>query len=107
MKKKKLSPSAQKLEDKLIRLSKTTKVRPKQVNLSDVFQFNQEEVIKRTEKQFKDAPKSEGEMDDGCLITPKNDDQGYQGDGTEWIYEQDEDGTLYKRMMGSDKKVRF
>ena len=69
---KKLSPSAQKLKDELIRLSKTTKVRPKQVNLSDVFQFNQEEVIKRTEKQFKDAPKSEGEMGmEGCLIRPK------------------------------------
>ena len=32
------------------------------------------------------------------------DEQGYQGDGTEWIYEKDEDGTIYKRMMGSDKR---
>ena len=59
------------------------------------------------EKMFKNSAKSESEIDDGCLITPKNEDQGYQGDGTEWIYEQDEDGTIYRRMMGSDKKERL
>ena len=58
-------------------------------------------------KTVKNSPKSEGEMDEGCLIIPKNEGQGYQGDGTEWIYEQDEDGTIYKRMMGSDKKERL
>ena len=59
------------------------------------------------EKMFKNSTKSESEIDDGCLITSKNEDQGYQGDGTEWIYEQDEDGTIYRRMMGSDKKERL
>ena len=63
---------------------------------------------KEFEKMFKNLPKSEGEMGmEGCIITPKIDNQGYQGDGTEWIYEQDEDGTIYKRMMGSDKKERL
>ncbi|MDB9853607.1 hypothetical protein OAC91_00055 [Candidatus Marinimicrobia bacterium] len=28
----------------------------------------------------------------------------YHGDGTEWIVEKDKDGTIYKRMMGSDKR---
>ena len=101
---KKLSPSAQKLEDELIRLSKTTKVRPKQVKSTDKWQFTD---FKQTNEMFENSPKSEGEIDDGCLITSKNDEQGYQGDGTEWIYEQDEDGTIYKRMMGSDKKERL
>ena len=59
------------------------------------------------ERMFKNSAKSEGEIDDGCLITPKNDDQGYQGDGTEWIYEQDEDGKIVRRKMGSDKKERL
>ena len=59
------------------------------------------------ERLFKNSPKSESEIDDGCLITPKNDDQGYQGDGTEWIYEQDEDGKIVRRKMGSDKKERL
>ena len=59
------------------------------------------------EEMVKNSAKSESEIDDGCLITPKNEDQGYQGDGTEWIYEQDEDGTIYRRMMGSDKKERL
>ena len=106
---KKLSPSAQELEDKLIRLSKTTKVRPKLVKSTDVFQFHQEEIIKRTDKQFKDAPKSEGEMGmEGCLVGLNQGEDDYQGDGTEWIYEQDENGTIYRRKMGSDisEKVR-
>lgn len=30
----------------------------------------------------------------------------YQGDGTEWIIEKDEDGTIYRRMMGSDKREK-
>jgi len=30
----------------------------------------------------------------------------YQGDGTEWIIEKDEDGTIYRRMMGSDKRKK-
>ena len=59
------------------------------------------------ERMFKNSPKSESEIDDGCLITPKNDDQGYQGDGTEWIYEHDEDGKIVRRKMGSDKKERL
>ena len=29
----------------------------------------------------------------------------YEGDGTEWIVEKDEDGKVYKRMIGSDKKI--
>ena len=37
MKKKKLSPSEQELEEKLIRLSKTTKVRPKEVKSTDTW----------------------------------------------------------------------
>ena len=28
----------------------------------------------------------------------------YQGDGTEWIIQKDEDGTIYRKMMGSDKR---
>ena len=47
------------------------------------------------------SSKSEADISGGCLII---DEQGYQGDGTEWIYEQDEDGTIYRRMMGSDKR---
>ena len=30
----------------------------------------------------------------------------YQGDDTEWIIEKDEDGTIYRRMMGSDKREK-
>ena len=30
----------------------------------------------------------------------------YQGDGMEWIIEKDEDGTIYRRMMGSDKRKK-
>ena len=66
---KKLSPSAQKLEDKLIRLSKTTKVRPKQVKSTDKLQFTD---FKQTNEMFENSPKSEGEMGmEGCLIGPK------------------------------------
>ena len=28
-----------------------------------------------------------------------------QGDGTEWIIERDQDGNLYKRVLGSNRKV--
>ena len=104
MYKKKLSPSEQELEDKLIRLSKTTKVRPTQVKSTDTWQFTD---FKLTNGMFENLPQSESEIDDDSIITPNNDDQGYQGDGTEWIYEQDEDGTIYRRMMGSDKKERL
>ena len=63
---------------------------------------------KVTEEQFKNAPKSEGEMGmDGCLIMPKQDVNDYEGDGTEWIYEQDDDGKIYRRMLGSDNKERL
>jgi len=30
----------------------------------------------------------------------------YQGDGTEWIIEKAEDGTFFRRMMGSDKSEK-
>ena len=66
---KKLSPSAQKLEDELIRISKTTKVRPKQVKSTDTLQFTD---FKQTNEMFENSPKSEGEMGmEGCLIRPK------------------------------------
>ena len=66
---KKLSPSEQELEDKLIRLSKTTKVRPKQVKSTDTWQFTD---FKQTNEMFENSPKSEGEMGmEGCLIGPK------------------------------------
>ena len=29
----------------------------------------------------------------------------YEGDGTEWIYEKDENGNIYRRMMGSDTRA--
>ena len=29
----------------------------------------------------------------------------YEGDGTEWIVEKDEDGKDYKRMIGSNEKI--
>ena len=29
----------------------------------------------------------------------------YEGDGTEWIIEKDEDGKVYKRAIGSDIKI--
>ena len=38
---------------------------------------------------FKNSPKSEAEIAGGCL---RGYEQDYQGDGTEWIYEKDEDG---------------
>ncbi len=60
------------------------------------------------DEMVKNSPKSEAKMGmDGCLITPTDEEQGYQGDGTEWIYEKDEDGNIYRRMMGSDKKERL
>ena len=60
------------------------------------------------EQQFKNSPKSEGEMGmAGCLIRPKQGANDYQGDGTEWIYEQDEDGKIFRRMLGSDNKERL
>ena len=47
-KKKKLSKEAQELNDKILKLSKTTKTRPKQLKSSDTFQFvninNRQEV---------------------------------------------------------------
>ena len=47
-KKKKLSKEAQELNDKILKLSKTTKTRPKQIKSSDTFQFvsidNRQEV---------------------------------------------------------------
>ena len=38
-KKKKLSKEAQELNDKIIKLSRTTKTRPKQIKILDTFQF--------------------------------------------------------------------
>ena len=69
MYKKKLLPSEQKLEDELIRLSKTTKVRPKQVKSTDRLQFTD---FKQINEMFDNSPKSEDEMGmKGCLIGPK------------------------------------
>ena len=34
-------------------------------------------------------------------------DSRTEGDGTEWIIEKDEEGKLYKRAIGSEKKVYF
>ena len=28
----------------------------------------------------------------------------YEGDGTEWIIEKDDDGKIYRRIMGTDKR---
>jgi tryptophan-rich hypothetical protein len=28
----------------------------------------------------------------------------YEGDGTEWIIEKDDDGTIYRRIMGTNKR---
>ena len=28
----------------------------------------------------------------------------YEGDGTEWIIERDEDGRVYRRIMGTNKR---
>lgn len=53
------------------------------------------------DETIKNSAKSEADISGGCL---RGDEQGYQGDGTEWIYEKDEDGTIYRRMMGSDKR---
>lgn len=53
------------------------------------------------DKTLKNSSKSEADIPVGYLI---RDEQGYQGDGTEWIYEKDEDGTIYRRKMGSDKR---
>ena len=43
MKKKKLSPSAQKLYDKLMELSRTTKTKPKLIKSTDFWQFTEKE----------------------------------------------------------------
>ena len=47
-KKKKLSKEAQELNDKILKLSRTTKTRPKQIKSSDTYQFvninNRQEV---------------------------------------------------------------
>ena len=56
------------------------------------------------EEMFKNSPKSEAEIAGGCLMGYEQD---YQGDGTEWFYEKDEDGKIVRRMMGSDKKERL
>ena len=59
---------------------------------------------KVVEEMFKNSAKSEADIPGGCL---RGDEQGYQGDGTEWIYEKDEDGKITRRKMGSDKKERL
>ncbi len=56
------------------------------------------------EEMFKNSPKSEAEIAGGCL---RGYEQDYQGDGTEWIYEKDEDGKIVRRLMGSDKAERL
>ena len=53
------------------------------------------------DETLKNSAVSEADISGGCLI---GDEKGYQGDGTEWIYEKDEGGTIYRRMMGSDEK---
>jgi hypothetical protein len=53
------------------------------------------------DKTPKNSTKSEADISGGCLIV---EEQGYQGDGTEWIYEKDENGTIYRRAIGSDKR---
>ena len=54
-KKKKLSKEAQELNDKILKLSKTTKTRPKQLKSSDTFQFvninNRQEVAALFQKR--------------------------------------------------------
>ena len=57
MKMKKLSPPAKELKDKLIRLSKTTKVRPEQVKSIDIWQFTD---FRQVNEMFKNSPKSTG-----------------------------------------------
>ena len=69
---------------------------------------NQSTDPKKVDDMFKNSPKSEGEMGmEGCLIGFSNKEDDYEGDGTEWIYEQDEDGKLYRRKMGSQKGKRI
>ena len=59
------------------------------------------------EEILKNSPKSDGEIgNEDCQLTKRNEEQGYQGDVTEWIYEEDEDGNIYMRMMGSGKKEK-
>jgi len=50
---------------------------------------------------LKNSDKSEADISGGCLEEVLQD---YQGDGTEWVYERDKDGTIYKRMIGSGKR---
>ena len=47
-------------------------------------------------KCLRTLPKSEAEIPGGCL---RGDGQDYQGDGTEWIYEKDEDGKIVRRLI--------
>ena len=60
---------------------------------------------KAEEEMFKNSAKSEADIPGGCLIGEEQ--KGYQGDGTEWIYEKDEDGKIVRRLMCSDKKERL
>ena len=70
MKMKKLSPPAKELEDKLIRLSKTTKVRPKQVKSIDIWQYTD---FRQVNEMFENSPKSTGYDKIKYWQAPKND----------------------------------
>ena len=63
---------------------------------------------KKVDHMLKNSLKSEGDIGtDGCLVGIVNKKDDYEGDGTEWIYEKDEDGKLFRRKMGSDKRERL
>ena len=45
------------------------------------------------------------EITNGKVLGKSNEKKRvYEGDGTEWIYEKDENGNIYRRMMGSDTR---
>ena len=62
---------------------------------------NKKKYDKNYEKIFgMDIRRANGNGSQLGLSNPR-----YEGDGTEWIVEKDEDGKVYKRMIGSDKKI--
>ena len=71
-----------------------------QQSVIDWLKSNQSES-RGPDETLKNSGKSEADISGRCLIGIEQD---YQGDGTEWIYEKDKDGTIYKRMIGSDKR---
>ena len=58
-----------------------------------------------SDEMLKKSVKSEADIPGGCLIGEEQ--KGYQGDGTEWIYEKDIDGKIFRRKMGTDKKEKL